>query len=184
MSSPVATDAVGVALANFEVITADTVTLAEAERVVAPDHVNHEAANEPLECRQRGPLGLLATRAWLRSAFERFDIEVLDAVENGPLVALRCEVTVRHTGDFVFCDAAGDVKDAFPATLREATIGQTHWFTIVDGLATSHRADRDDLGMAVQLGWVPPKPPFLLGMALAKRRVRRAMALGTAPWQT
>ena len=92
MSSPVATDAVGVALANFEVITADTATLAEAERVVAPDHVNHEAANEPLECRQRGPLGLLATRAWLRSAFERFDIEVLDAVENGPLVALRCEV--------------------------------------------------------------------------------------------
>ena len=149
-----------------------------AQLFVQHPDLDHEAASEPLECRRPGPLGLLATRAWLRSAFERFEIEVLDAVENGPLVALRCEVTVRHTGDFVFCDAAGDVKDAFPATLREATIGQTHWFTIVDGLATSHRADRDDLGMAVELGWVPPTPAFLVRSALARRRLRRRLGAG------
>ena len=177
------TSATDVALANIGLITADAVTLADVERVVAPDHVNHEAHNEPLECRRPGPLGLLATRYWLRSAFERFDFEILDVAEDGPLVALRCEVTARHTGDFVFCDPAGDVKDAFPPTHREARINQTHWFTVLDGLAVEHRATRDDLGMALQLGWVPPKPPYLVGMALAKRRVRRAMADGTAPWQ-
>ena len=184
MPSLSTTGAAAVALANIDLITGPAFSLAEAERVVAPDHVNHEAHNEPLECRQRGPLGLLATRKWLRSAFERFDVEVIDVAEDGPLVALRCAVTVRHTGDFVVCDAAGDVKEAFPPTYREATIGQTHWFTVVDGRATEHRANRDDLGMAVQLGWVPPKPPFLVAMALAKRRVRRAVATGTAPWQT
>ena len=155
-------------------ITADTATLAEAERVVSPDHINHEAANEPLECRQPGPLGLLATRAWLRSAFERFEIEVLDAVENGPLVALRCEVTVRHTGDFVFCDAAGDVKDAFPATLREATMSQTHWFTIVDGLATlaPRRPRRSGHGRPARLGAAQAAVPARDGARQAPRPPR------------
>lgn len=183
MTSQLTAGNVAIALANFQLITADVATLADAERVVAPDHVNHEAHNEPLECRAQGPRGLLATRAWLRAAFERFEIEPVDIVEQGPLVAMRCEVTVRHTGDFTFYDAAGRVKDAFPPTQREAKVAQTHWFRIEDGLAREHRAVRDDLGMATQLGWVPPKPPYLLGMALAKRRTQRAIDRGAAPWQ-
>ncbi|MBE2318787.1 ester cyclase [Solirubrobacter sp. CPCC 204708] len=167
----------------MRLISGDSVSLADAERLVAPDHVNHEAHNEPVECRQEGPLGLLATRHWLRSAFGSLAFEILDVAEAGELVAVRCEMHVRHTGDFVVCDAAGDVKEAFPPTGREAVIGQTHWFTIRDGQATEHRANRDDLGMATQLGWVPPKPAYLVGMAIAKRRVRRAIAAGTAPWQ-
>jgi hypothetical protein len=178
------TCATDVAIAGMRLISADSVTLADVERLVAPDHINHEARDEPVECRQPGPLGLLATRHWLRHAFAELDFEVLDAIEAGEIVAVRCEMRVRHTGDFVVCDATGDVKDAFPATQREAAISQTHWFRVRDGLALEHRANRDDLGMATQLGWVPPKPPFLLGMALAKRRVRRAMADRTAPWQT
>ncbi|MDA0182740.1 ester cyclase [Solirubrobacter phytolaccae] len=183
MTSPLTSSPTDIALANFELITAESVTLADAERVVSPDHVNHEAHNEPLECRARGPRGLLATRAWLRAAFSRFEIEPLDVVTDGELVAFRCAVTVHHTGDFAFFDPAGRVKDAFPPTGREATIFQSHWFTIRDGLALEHRAVRDDLGMAVQLGWVPPKPPYLVGMALAKRRTQRAVDRGTAPWQ-
>lgn len=183
MTSPAATSTTAVALANFELMTAEAVTLADVERVLSADHVNHEAHNEPLECRERGPRGFLATRAWLRSAFSRLEFEPLDVVEDGPLVAVRCLMTVRHTGDFVFCDAAGRVEQAFPPTQREATIAQTHWFTITDGLASEHRAVRDDLGMATQLGWIPPKPPFLVGMALAKRRAQRSINRGTAPWQ-
>jgi hypothetical protein len=183
MSSNLATSATDAAIAGMRLISADTVTLADAERLVAPGHVNHEARDEPVECRQRGPLGLLATRLWLRAAFSQLDFEILDAIEVGETVAVRCEMRVRHTGDFVVCDATGAVKDAFPATRRTASISQTHWFRIRDGLALEHRANRDDLGMATQLGWVPPKPSYLLGMARAKRRVRRAMAAGTAPWQ-
>ena len=36
-----------------------------------------------------------------------------------------------------------------------------------------HWANRDDLGMARQLGWIPPTPAYLLKMARAKRRAKR-----------
>jgi hypothetical protein len=39
-----------------------------------------------------------------------------------------------------------------------------------------HAANRDDLGQARQLGWVPPSPAFLVRSALARRRLRRATA--------
>jgi hypothetical protein len=32
---------------------------------------------------------------------------------------------------------------------------------------------RDDLGMARQLGWIPPSPAYLIRMARAKRRAAR-----------
>jgi hypothetical protein len=37
-----------------------------------------------------------------------------------------------------------------------------------------HWANRDDLGLAEQLGWIPPSPAFLLRGAPIKRRLRRA----------
>jgi hypothetical protein len=37
-----------------------------------------------------------------------------------------------------------------------------------------HWANRDDIGTATQLGWVPPSPAYLVRMALATRRARRA----------
>ena len=40
-------------------------------------------------------------------------------------------------------------------------------------MVIEHWANRDDLGMAQQAGWVPPTPLFLLRMALAKRKARR-----------
>ena len=44
---------------------------------------------------------------------------------------------------------------------------------MADGQAIEHWANRDDLGTAAQLGWVPPTPRYLLRMALAKRRAQR-----------
>ena len=72
---PLVTSATDVAIAGMRLISADTVTLAEAERLVAPDHINHEARDEPVECRRPGPPGLLATRHWLRHAFSELDFE-------------------------------------------------------------------------------------------------------------
>jgi hypothetical protein len=51
---------------------------------------------------------------------------------------------------------------------------QTHWFQIDDGSIIEHWANRDDLGMAQQLGWIPPAPAYLLKMALAKRHATRS----------
>ncbi|MEP6955852.1 MAG: hypothetical protein ABI883_03440 [Chthoniobacterales bacterium] len=43
---------------------------------------------------------------------------------------------------------------------------QTHWFRVRDGAIVEHDAVRDDLGMAKQLGWIPPRPVYLLRMLL------------------
>ena len=50
---------------------------------------------------------------------------------------------------------------------------QTHWIRVAGGMVTEHWANRDDLGMAMQLGWAPPSPRYLLRMALAKRRAAK-----------
>ena len=44
---------------------------------------------------------------------------------------------------------------------------------VKDGLVIEHWANRDDLGTAGQLGWIPPTPGFLLRCHLATRRARR-----------
>ena len=47
-----------------------------------------------------------------------------------------------------------------PATGRKFSVAHIHWFTFRDGLICAHRAVRDDVGMLVQLGLLPPPPPF------------------------
>ena len=59
-----------------------------------------------------------------------------------------------------------------PPTGKAFAITQTHWFRTRDGVITEHWANRDDLAMARQAGWVPPSPGFLLRAAIAKRRTR------------
>jgi predicted ester cyclase len=46
-----------------------------------------------------------------------------------------------------------------PPTGRRFSVLHTHWFTLKDDLIVEHRATRDDLGMARQLGLLPPAPP-------------------------
>jgi hypothetical protein len=82
----------------------------------------------------------------------------------------------RQTGPFVTYDAQGRIDQVFPATGRSFAVTQTHLFRVTDGKISEHWANRDDLGQAVQLGWVPPSPAFLLRAAWAKRRLARATA--------
>jgi len=51
-------------------------------------------------------------------------------------------------------------------------VTQSHWFRVDDGKIIEHWANRDDLGMAKQLGWIPPTPAYLFKMVRAKRRAR------------
>jgi hypothetical protein len=70
-------------------------------------------------------------------------------------------------------DEAGQVDTVFPPTNKAFAMTQSHWFRMAGGQIIEHWANRDDLGMARQLGWVPPTPAFLLRMSVAKRRARR-----------
>jgi SnoaL-like polyketide cyclase len=66
------------------------------------------------------------------------------------------------------------VDTVLPPAHKTFAMTQSHWFRIEDGQITEHWANRDDLGMARQLGWIPPTPAYLFKMARAKRHAKRS----------
>lgn len=80
----------------------------------------------------------------------------------------------RHTGNFVVWTPEATVERAFPPTGRSFTVRQAHFQRVRDGLVVEHWAVRDDQGMALEAGWIPPRPRFLIRCALATRKARRA----------
>jgi predicted ester cyclase len=149
-------------------------TLAEFKGAFHPDATNREAVDEPPAARGRGPEAYYATALWLREAYADLKFEIHDAVEQGDLVVLHTTMSGRQVKPFVTYDAEGKPSQAFPATGRTFAVTQSHWFRVQDGLVIEHWANRDDLGNATQLGWIPPTPLFLLRMLLATRRARAA----------
>jgi predicted ester cyclase len=149
-------------------------TIADFERVVHPAAVNREAQAEPPATRGRGPAAFYATALWLRGAFADLAFEVHEVVVDGELVAVHNTMTGRHTSPMVQYGPDGNVAAVFPPTGKTFASTQTHWFRIADGMVIEHWANRDDIGTAQQLGWVPPSPLYLLRAALAKRKARRA----------
>ena len=151
-------------------------TMADFDAVVHPEALNHEGRDEPPACRGRGPRAFYATALWLRDAFAELDWDVHHVVAEGDLVVVHCTMSGRHVKPFVGYDEAAHVADAFPPTGKRFATTQTHWLRIADDQVIEHWANRDDLGTAQQLGWVPPTPRYLVRMALAKRRARRDAA--------
>jgi predicted ester cyclase len=93
---------------------------------------------------------------------------------DSDLVAIRSTWSGRHVRPFVTYDDAGAVTQAMPPTGKTFAATQSHWFRLADGKIIEHWANRDDLAMAQQLGWIPPSPRYLARMALAKHRARTA----------
>lgn len=146
----------------------------EARLVVHPEFVNHEAVAEPPAARGRGVAALKATHDWLHSAYGDLTFEMTDVVVDGDLAMARVVMRGRQTGPFVVYDASGRVDRVFAPTGRSFEQSQIHLYRLRDGLIVEHRANRDDLGLAEQLGWIPPTPAFLLRGALIRRRLRAA----------
>lgn len=141
--------------------------------VIHQDAVNHESKTHPLSTRGRGPESWYATALWLRQAFADLSFEVQHVVADGDLVAVEVTMSGTHVGLFLNYDESGAVDGAFPPTGRSFAVAQTHWVRLDDGLVIEHWATRDDLGMAEQLGWMPPSPVYLARMLWAKRRARK-----------
>jgi hypothetical protein len=78
----------------------------------------------------------------------------------------------RHTGDMVMY-REGKVVSVMPPTGRRFASTQTHWFRMRDDQVLEHWANRDDIGTAQQLGWIPPTPANLVRAWRAQRRHQR-----------
>jgi SnoaL-like polyketide cyclase len=87
----------------------------------------------------------------------------------------------RHVARWVVYDAEAEVDTVFPPTGKTFAATQSHWFRMNDGRIIEHWANRDDLGMSQQLGWVPPRPAYLLRMTRAKRQTVREYHQGESP---
>lgn len=72
-------------------------------------------------------------------------------------VVYRGTTTATHLGTGKVA-ANGGMLVGVPPTGKRFTVTQTHWFWLRDGLIVAHRANRDDLGMLVQLGLLPAPP--------------------------
>jgi predicted ester cyclase len=151
-------------------------TLEDFHEVVHPEFLNHEAKDEPPAARGRGPEAAYATALWLRDAFADLRWSIHEVVAEGDLVVIHCTMSGRHVRAFAEYDEDANVGQVFPPTGKTFATTQTHWLRVADGQVIEHWANRDDLGTALQLGWVPPTPLYLARAALAKRRVRLADA--------
>jgi predicted ester cyclase len=149
-------------------------TIEDFHEVLHPEFLNHEAKDEPPAARGRGPAACYATALWLRDAFAELRWEIHEVLGERDLVAVHCTMKGRHVNPFVSYDEDARVDQAFPPTGKEFASTQTHWLRVADGQVIEHWANRDDLGTAVQLGWVPPTPLYLARAALTKRRLRAA----------
>ena len=145
---------------------------ADFDAVYHPGCVDHENSVQPPGSRVPGPAGSYATALWLRAAFAGLRYDIHHVVADGSLVAVRSTMNGRHVAPFVVYAADGTVDTAFPPTGRTFAATQSHLFRFEDGKIAEHWANRDDLGQAAQLGWIPPTPLYLLRMAAAKRKAR------------
>jgi predicted ester cyclase len=152
------------------------VDLDELRLTVHPDAVNREALAEPPDTRGHGPEAFLATARWLATAFADLAFDIDTVVVEGDLVVTHGTMSGRQTGDFVIWTPEGRVERAFAPTGKTFEVRHAHFARMRDDLVVEHWAVRDDQGMALQLGWVPPSPWYLLRCAVATSRARRAAA--------
>ncbi len=139
-----------------------------------PRAVDRENQVQPPSSRVPGPAGFYSTALWLRAAFAGLRYDIHHAIADGNLVAVNSTMHGRHIAPWAVYTSDGAVDTVFPPTNKTFTVTQSHWFRIVGGQITEHWADRDDTGMARQLGWIPPTPAYLFKMARAKRRAKRS----------
>lgn len=152
-------------------------TLADLVAVVHPDATNREAAAEPPASRGRGPHAFHATGEWLRHAFSDLVWTTERSIAEGDIVVTYGTMSGRHTGNFVVWGPDETVERAFVPTGKTFIAQQVHFQRTKDDLVIEHWAVRDDQGMAMQAGWIPPSPGFLIRCALATRKARRTASL-------
>ena len=171
MTSSVSADPATVAVRSIHAM-ADGAR-ADFEPLYHPQAVDRENRIQPPSSRVAGPEGFYSTALWLRAAFAGLRYDIHHVVADGDLVAVNSTMNGRHVTPWAVYTGDGALDAVFPPTHRTFAMTQSHWFRLADGRIVEHWANRDDLGVGRQLGWVPPSPLFLVRMAVAKRRAAR-----------
>ncbi|WP_232661278.1 ester cyclase [Pseudonocardia sp. TRM90224] len=152
----------------------------EFDDLVHPDGFTRERRAAPPDARGTGPEALYRLCSWLRGGFDDMSYEIHDVIAEADTVTVYCTMHGRHTRPFAFfTDGTNgdiDVDAAFAPTGKTFAITESHWFHMCDGKIIEHWANRDDLGWARQLGWVPPNPIYLLRCARMKRQIRKSLS--------
>jgi predicted ester cyclase len=112
--------------------------LSVADRLVAPDFVNHEAPPG----RDRGPESMRGLALMLRTAFPDLHFEIEELVAEGDVVAGRLIMSGTHEGPLMGTLPTG----------RSVRQDHMHFVRFEGGKAVEHWGVRDDLGMMRQLG--------------------------------
>jgi len=173
-SPAVSADPISVAVRSIHAMTeGDRATF---DALYHPLAVDHENRVQPPSSRVPGPAGYYATALWLRRTFADLRYDIHHSITDGALVAVNSTMNGRHVAALVGYTDDGRIDAVFPPTGKTFAMTQSHWFRIEDGMICEHWANRDDLGTARQLGWIPPTPAYLVKMARAKRRARRSPA--------
>jgi predicted ester cyclase len=146
-------------------------TRADFDALIHPRAIDRENNVQPPSSRVPGPAGFYSTALWLRAAFANLHYDIHEVIASGDLVAVSSTMNGQHVAPMALYTADGKVDAAFPPTNKTFAMSQSHWFRIQDGQVIEHWANRDDMGHARQLGWLPPTPVYLLRMVLAKRRL-------------
>ena len=116
-----------------------------AATLIHPDFVNHEADPE----RREGPAGVVATSRWLRSCFGELWYEIEHVLVDGDMAAAFVTMSGTHEGG---------LPPGAPATHKPIAVKHVHLIRFADdGRALEHWAVRDDLGLAMQAGLLPPR---------------------------
>lgn len=169
--STVSSDPVSVVVRSIHAMAAGD--RAEFDLLYHPRAVDRENKIQPPSSRVAGPACFYSTARWLRAAFDDLHYDIHHALADGDLVAVNSTMNGRHTAPWAVYHEDGTVDTVFPPTGKPFAMTQSHWFRLADGRIIEHWANRDDLGTARQLGWIPPTPGYLLRMARAKRQARR-----------
>jgi predicted ester cyclase len=138
-----------IALESFRII--ETGEAAPADRIIAADFVNREAEDDPDQPDRnlKGPAGFMATSRWLSGAFSELRFEDFEVIAEDHRVVVRATMSGRHTGTF----------QRIAPTGRHFRQRQIHLFRLHAGKIVEHLAQRDDLGLLLQLGWRPAERP-------------------------
>ncbi len=111
---------------------------AAIDRLIAPDMVDHN----PMPGQEQGAEGMKAMMTMFFAAFPDMSVTIDQIVGEGDLVVGRMTTSGTHKGEMM----------GIPATGKKVTFTEMHMVRIVNGKATEHWGNADDLGMMQQLG--------------------------------